>query len=90
MFAALPAPVVTRAPRAAAATSRGWIVTRSTCGSTWVGAGTGATFVPASQTAEPGNTDRTCPSGPTPSHTRSNDGQSVRAVAGTTPGDLVA
>ena len=79
---ALPAPVVIRTTRRAAAISRGWSVTRSTCGSTCVGAGTATPLAVASQTAEPGKMDRTWPSGPTPMIRTSNTGSPFGPAAG--------
>ena len=60
--------------RPASGTSRGWIVTRATWGSMWVGAGTPTTVSVASQAGESRNTDSTCPSGPTPSTMTSSIG----------------
>ena len=60
-------------------------MTRATCGSTWVGAGTAATSPSASQTAEPGNTDSTWPSGPTPSTMRSKTGSPSSPAGGPAP-----
>ena len=67
-------PADTTMTRRAAATSRGCIVTRSTWGSMCVGAGTAVHKAGESQTAEPGNTERMCPSGPTPTTNTSKAG----------------
>ncbi len=64
-----------RGPRARRVTSAGLSVTRATCGSMWVGAGIASAQSAESNAAEPGKTERTCPSPPMPSRMRSRTGQ---------------
>ena len=68
----------------------GRIVTRSTCGSMWVGAGMAIVQADASKAGEPGKTDRMWPSPPMPEDDEVEDGHGRRARSSPACGERLA